>query len=447
MAAAKATILVVDDEANNRNVMVAQLASEGYELLTADCGEDALELIDRRLPDLILLDVMMPGISGFDVAEILKSEERTARVPIIMLTALGDSDSRLTALRNGAEEFLTKPVARAELLARIHNLLKLKHYQDQLADEVASRTTELESANQHVSDLQDQLLQSEKLAAIGQLAAGVAHEINNPVGFVNANLGTLKGYVKDLLRMLRAYETGCRDAPRDSAIDAKLKQLRRELELDYLCDDAPILIDESLEGLSRVCQIVQDLKSFAHADACPEVMATDLHDCLDSTLNIATNEIKYKARVVKDYGVIPEVECVPSQINQVFLNLLINAAHAIPENTAGVITVRTRSDAAAVYVEVADTGCGIAPSVLPRIFDPFFTTKPVGKGTGLGLSLSYGIVQRHGGRIEVESEPGQGTTFRVVLPRVRPGDGGGTVSAAANASINPAARASDPVIC
>ena len=140
----------------------------------------------------------------------------------------------------------------------------------------------------------------------------------------------------------------------------------------------------------------------------PEVMATDLHDCLDSTLNIATNEIKYKARVVKDYGVIPEVECVPSQINQVFLNLLINAAHAIPENTAGVITVRTRSDAAAVYVEVADTGCGIAPSVLPRIFDPFFTTKPVGKGTGLGLSLSYGIVQRHGGRIEGRERTGTG---------------------------------------
>lgn len=436
MTGSKATILVVDDEANNRNVMVAQLASEGYELVTAGSGEEALELIDRRMPDLILLDVMMPGISGFDLAEILKSEERTAGVPIIMLTALGDSDSRLTALVNGAEEFLTKPVARAELLARIHNLLKLKKHQDRLADEVADRTSELDNANQQVSELRDQLLHSEKLAAIGQLAAGVAHEINNPIGFVNANLGALKGYVKDLLRMLRAYEAACGGAMLDSAVDAKLQQLRCDLELDYLRDDAPVLIEESLEGLSRVCRIVQDLKCFAHADANEEPMFADLHVCIDSALNIATNEIKYKAVVVKDYAVLPEVECVPSQLNQVFLNILVNAAQAMPESGRGTIAVRTRCEGVTVSIEIADTGCGIAPETLSRIFEPFFSTKPVGMGTGLGLSLSYGIVQRHGGRIEVESELGEGTTFRVVLPIVRTVEGGAsTVADDENAAV------------
>lgn len=432
MTGSKATILVVDDEANNRNVMVAQLASEGYALVTAESGEAALELIDRRLPDLILLDVMMPGISGFDVAEILKSEERTAGVPIIMLTALGDSDSRLTALTHGAEEFLTKPVARAELLARINNLLRLKKYQDRLADEVAHWTSELEDANQQVGELRGQLLHSEKLAAIGQLAAGVAHEINNPVGFVNANLGALKGYVKDLLRMLRAYEAACGEMKIDSAVDAKLQQLRRDLELDYLRDDAPILIDESLEGLSRVCRIVQDLKCFAHADVNEERMFADLHECLDSALNIATNEIKYKAVVVKDYAALPEVECVPSQLNQVFLNLLVNAAQAMAESGRGTISVRTRREGAKACVEISDTGCGIAPAVLSRIFEPFFTTKPVGMGTGLGLSLSYGIVHRHGGQIEVDSVVGKGTTFRVVLPISRP-ETGEAVSAEAAA--------------
>ena len=175
--AAKATILVVDDEANNRNVLVAQLGGDDYELLTAASGEEALALIDSRLPDLVLLDVMMPGISGFDVAEILKSEGRTAHIPIIMLTALGDSDSRLTALSNGAEEFLTKPVARAELRVRIHNLLKLKKYQDRLAEQVVSSSSELEHAHRQGNALQDQLLQSEKLAAIGHLAPGVGARV------------------------------------------------------------------------------------------------------------------------------------------------------------------------------------------------------------------------------------------------------------------------------
>ena len=422
-----ATLLVVDDEANNRNVIVAQLKNEGYAIMTAGSGEEALELIHQQLPDLILLDVMMPGISGFDVAEILKSEERTANIPIIMVTALSDSKSRLAGLTNGVEEFLTKPVARAELVMRIRNLLRLKEYQDELSsysnsleERVAESTLELENANLQLSGTQTQLLQAEKLAALGQLAAGVAHEINNPVGYVNSNLGTLKGYLKDMLDILQAYERINRQQPPDPAELIALNQLKDKLELDYICEDAPQLIDESLEGLLRVRTIVQDLKSFAHIDGQPEWKLADLHECLDSTLNIANNEIKYKAKIVKEYGVIPEIECLGSQLNQVFLNLLVNAAHAIPDSTPGTITVRTACTDDEVSVEISDTGCGIPAANLLRIFDPFFTTKPIGQGTGLGLSLSYGIVQRHGGRIEVRSEVredvGRGTTFRVVLP-------------------------------
>jgi two-component system NtrC family sensor kinase len=423
MAETKATILVVDDEANNRQVIVAQLKNEGYAMMTAASGEEALALIDQNLPDLILLDAMMPGISGFDVTEILKGEARTANVPIIMLTALGDSGSRLAALTQGAEEFLTKPVARAELVMRIRNLLKLKKYQDGLSsystileERVADRTIELESATLQLNEAHTQLLQSEKLAALGQLAAGVAHEINNPIAYVNSNLGTLKGYVKDMIRILGAYEAANLDAPHQNEVALRLQQLKAELEVDFLCEDAPLLINESLEGVARVCRIVQDLKSFAHADVNPEWGPADVHECIDSALNIANNEIKYKATVIKDYGVLPPIECLPSQLSQVFLNLLVNAAQAIAESTTGIITIRTARDDDDVRVEISDNGAGISAENLKSIFDPFFTTKPVGMGTGLGLSLSYGIIRKHNGRLEVRSEEGQGATFSVALP-------------------------------
>jgi signal transduction histidine kinase len=417
------TVLVVDDEANNRNVIVAQLKNEGYQIKTAASGEEALDIIDRERPDLILLDVMMPGISGFDVAEILKNEQRTANIPIIMLTSLGDVSSRLTALNNGAEEFLTKPVGRAELAARIRNLLKIKNHQDDLSrysslleGQVAERTSALETVNLQLDETYSQLLQAEKLAALGQLAAGVAHEINNPIGFVNSNLGTLSGYLKDLLRIVEAYEAVSATQPGKTKEHDELQALKAELDLDFLRSDAPQLIAESLDGISRVRNIVKDLKNFAHVDASPEWAPANLHECLDSTLNIANHEIKYKATVVKDYGALPDVECLPSQLNQVFLNLLVNAAQAIPENGQGTITVRTAADGDNVRIEISDTGCGIAPENIQKIFDPFFTTKPVGTGTGLGLSLSYGIIQRHHGRIEVGSEVGRGTTFRITLP-------------------------------
>lgn len=261
-----------------------------------------------------------------------------------------------------------------------------------------------------LSNAHEQLLQSEKMASIGQLAAGIAHEINNPVGFVNSNMGSLKNYVGTLLGVIERYEQAAAPHP---ALAAQLAALRQQADLEFLKEDVTDLVRESMDGLKRVKDIVQALKDFSHVGE-TEWQVADLHHGLDSTLNIVSNEIKYKARVDKHYGTLPPVTCLASQLNQVFMNLLVNAAHALREQ--GVITLRTGAADGWVWIEVGDNGCGIAPENLHRIFEPFFTTKPVGSGTGLGLSLSYGIVNRHGGRIEVASVLGQGTRFTVHLP-------------------------------
>lgn len=280
--------------------------------------------------------------------------------------------------------------------------------------ELLRRYTELTELNIRLAETQNQLVQSEKLASIGQLAAGVTHEINNPIGYVHSNIGALEKYLVDLFRMLDAYEaaeTSIADPQQRSQIEA----LRRQLDISFLKEDIPVLMGESKEGISRVKKIVQDLKDFSRVDTTQEWHWANLHQGIDSTINIVANEIKYKADVVKDYGDIPEVECLASQLNQVFMNLLVNAAHAMGRKR-GTITIRTRTLGETVCLEFADNGCGIPDDIRDRIFDPFFTTKPVGKGTGLGLSLAYGIIQTHHGTIDVESAVGQGTTFRITLP-------------------------------
>jgi PAS domain S-box-containing protein len=276
------------------------------------------------------------------------------------------------------------------------------------------------SLNKKLEEAHTQLLQSEKMASIGQLAAGVAHELNNPIGFVNSNLGTLKSYLTDIFMIIDAFETACRESEaRGPAVDA-VQALKARKDFDFLRQDVLQLLGESTDGLLRVKKIVQDLKDFSRPGETHWQWA-DLHQGLDSTLNIVWNEIKYKCTVNKAYGELPQVRCLPSQLNQVFMNLLVNAAHAI--ETQGEITITTRRlDDANVQVRISDTGSGIAPENLGRIFDPFFTTKPVGKGTGLGLAISWGIIQKHHGKIEVTSEAHQGTTFTVTLPIDQPQD-------------------------
>ncbi|CAJ0802226.1 Adaptive-response sensory-kinase SasA [Ralstonia psammae] len=291
--------------------------------------------------------------------------------------------------------------------------------------ELTVRNAQLSTLNEELAQAHQQLLQSEKLAAIGQLAAGIAHEINNPVGFVLSNLNSLQRYMGTLLDYARGMEQLITQAA--PSLDAQLAALAQAADIDYLAEDAPALVTESREGLARVRDIVVDLRDFSRVDSTHQWEQVDIHRCIESTLNIVHNEIKYQADLVRQYSTLPPVMCIPSQINQVVLNLVVNAAQAYAckgeadgECTGrGTITVRTgcdAPDAAAIWLEVADAGCGIPPENLKRIFDPFFTTKPVGKGTGLGLSLTYGIVKAHGGRIDVSSTLGKGTTFRVTLP-------------------------------
>lgn len=266
-----------------------------------------------------------------------------------------------------------------------------------------------------LEEAQAQLLQSEKMAAIGQLAAGVAHEINNPIGFVSSNVNSLRGYLNDLFTLITAYESSC-DGEHWLA-HPELAALKEKMDYDFLRQDIDELLLESADGLDRVRRIVKDLREFSHVDSC-EWQLADLHKGLDSTLNVIWNEIKFKAQVIKYYGEIEPVECMGSQINQVFLNLIINASHAV--GAEGEIIIGSGREGEGIFIEISDNGHGIPPEIQNRIFEPFFTTKPVGMGSGLGLSLSYNIIVKHHGRLTVESEPGRGSRFRMWLPLRQP---------------------------
>jgi signal transduction histidine kinase len=299
-------------------------------------------------------------------------------------------------------------------LALFHNIEGQQDYERELQQ----RHAELRQAYLRLNGAQDKLLQSEKMASIGQLAAGVAHEINNPIGYVHSNLGSLQEYLRSLFTLIEAYERALQ-APDPKALIPEIDEIRNRADIDFISRDLPQLMAESREGIERVTRIVRDLKDFSYSDRSESWKMVDLHAGLESTINIIWNELKYKVTLERNYAELPLVECLPSELNQVYMNLLLNAGQAIVER--GTITVTTgRDEAENVWIQFQDSGAGIAPDLLQRIFDPFFTTKPVGSGTGLGLSISYGIINKHHGRIDVESVPGQGASFRIVLPVRQP---------------------------
>lgn len=295
------------------------------------------------------------------------------------------------------------------------------YYQAQkcLSEQLEQEHTALSLLNKKLEAAQNQLLQSEKMAAIGQLAAGVAHEINNPIGFVNSNLQSLQDYNNKLLKLLNFYQKLTHKIGSAPYFTLEQDMLKR-YQFEFICSDLPDLIRESIEGLDRVAVIVKSLKSFSHVDS-SEWQYANVIEGIENTLKIAANQIKYKAVVLRNFqDNLPELYCQPMQLNQVFLNLLVNAAQAIEER--GEISIDVSASDAEFIIVIRDTGSGIAASDLRKIFEPFYTTKPVGTGTGLGLSLSYSIIQKHKGEIKVSSVLGEGTAFTVILPILSPED-------------------------
>lgn len=329
------------------------------------------------------------------------------------------SINRTSNLNDFTQEDLEKLSLFANALGIAVENARLYEQDKRRVQELSLLNRELAQTNEMLKSTQMQLLQQEKMASIGQLAAGVAHEINNPIGFVHSNLETLKRYVQKMTQLLEAYQDLEKHIQALSWDKAKssldqLKELKQKLRFDFIFKDLKALIEESHDGTKRVRNIVQDLKLFSRIDRA-EREFVDIHEGLKSTLNIVRNEIKHKAKLVESYDLtIPKLYCHPMQLNQVFMNLLVNATQAI--NEQGEICIKTYIHQSLIRIEISDTGKGIPKEHLTKIWEPFFTTKPPGQGTGLGLSISYEIIKKHGGTIQVESEEGKGTTFIIDLP-------------------------------
>ncbi|MDQ7053619.1 MAG: response regulator [candidate division KSB1 bacterium] len=414
-------ILVVDDSKVQLVSITAHLKKAGYEVIETTDGKQALVLAKQNKPDLIISDYFMPEMDGPELGKAIKSDPDICHIYFILITANEKQSDRYKALNSFADDYLQKPIAPKELLARVNSVMRIAKLQRELKErnlQLEAAIKDLERANMKLKNTQAQLLQQEKMASIGLLAAGVAHEINNPICYVDMNLGTMMEYIDPIEKAFEKVDRIIEVIPEDigDPIRERIRayqDLYQSEDIPFILQDMKSMIRESREGSERVKEIVQTLRDFSHVDHTKR-QYTNIHDGLDSTLKIAWNEIKYKAKVIKEYGDIPEVFCYPQQLNQVFLNIIINAAHAIKEK--GEIRIKTWADDKQVYIAISDTGCGIPEENLSKIFEPFFTTKPVGKGTGLGLAMSYNIVKKHQGKISVESKVGEGTTITIILP-------------------------------
>ncbi|MGB3534267.1 MAG: response regulator [Microcoleaceae cyanobacterium] len=413
-------ILIVDDNPTNLSVLSKALKSAGYKVRMAMDGEDALAQVERNFPELILLDIQMPKVDGFETCRRLKANPATEGIPIIFMTALADTEDKVKGLSLGAVDYITKPFEQEEVLARVKVHWRLKQLSDSLEQQVSERTQALQQA-------QLQLIQQEKLSALGQLVAGVAHEINNPIGCILGNVNPLQDYINDLFAVIDLYRNKLPQPDADFAAELEA------FELDYIQDDLPKLIQAMKDGGHRIHYISHSLRTFSRTDQDKKI-PFNLHEGLDSTLLILqhrtkANELRPEIEIVKNYAHIPDIYCFPGQLNQVFMNLLANAIDAIDEANKGESFAKIKANPNRIIIEtkilenkqvivrIQDNGCGMKIETKARIFEQGFTTKEVGKGTGLGMAIARQIVeQKHGGSLKVDSEVGKGTQFYISLP-------------------------------
>ncbi len=392
-------VLIADDDPVSRKLLQSYLQKWGYEVTVAANGAEAWRLFQAAPFAIVITDWMMPEVDGLELIRRIRAAHRPGYVHATLLTAKAQKEDLVEGMEAGADDFLTKPFDRDELRVRLRAAERIVNLEASLAEQ-----------NRVLRETQAALVQSEKLASLGQLAAGVAHEINNPVAYVTNNLAVIRRDTQAALAALDAHRRGDAD---------EASRLEKAADIDYLRENFARMCDKTLEGLQRVRDIVRNLRDFARLDEA-EFKEADLNAALNSTIEIIQHQIKEKnIQLEKSLTSLPMVLCHPGKINQVFLNLLMNAIQACERG--GVVTARTSAETGkGVVIEVQDNGCGICPEHRPRLFEPFFTTKPVGQGTGLGLSVSFGIVRDHGGVIEVDSEAGRGSTFRIRLP-LKPG--------------------------
>jgi two-component system NtrC family sensor kinase len=404
-------LLIVDDEEKVRSLF-AQCLREQYSCETAANAQEALEWLQRAPFALVITDMQMPGIGGVELLR--KINELYRDTAVIIVSGVDRTQRVIDAVRMGAYDYLLKPcdldvlelcVERA--LERRSLLCNARKYKEDLE----TRNIELARRKAELERVQAQLVQSEKMASLGQLAAGVAHELNNPAGFILSNMSALPEYVQRLEKLLSTYDA----ASLSSADIEVVAAAKRDVDYDHILSDLNCIATDSFTGAERIKGIVQNLRLFSRLDEA-ELKEVDVHEGIESTIRLLSRYFTSPSIALRRvYGSLPRINCYAGQLNQVWMNLLVNAAQAIGEDS-GEVSIKTSSQERTVAVSVSDTGSGIAQEHINRIFDPFFTTKPVGEGTGLGLSISHGIIARHGGTLTVESAVGRGTTFNVVLP-------------------------------
>ncbi len=397
-------VLVADDDPLSRRLLQSYLEKWGHEVTVAKDGAEAWRLFQEGDFPIVISDWVMPEMDGLQLIGNIRASNRPGYVYTILVTARSQKEDLVEGMDAGADDFVTKPFDRDELRVRLRE-----------GERIIKLEQDLAAQNRALRDAEAALVQSEKLASLGQLAAGMAHEINNPIAYVTNNLAVLQRDVASAMQVLDKYlEFRDHLAGVSPEVAADAARLEQEADLPYLKENLPRLFQMSLDGLRRVRDIVMNLRDFARLDEA-EFKTIDLNAALQSTIEMLRHEIgQQRLNLATHFQPLPPVLCHPGKINQVFLNILLNAMQASDEG--GGVQVRTAAGSDAVTIEIEDRGCGISAEHLPKIFEPFFTTKPVGQGIGLGLSIAYGIVRDHGGSIEVDSTVGQGSTFRVRLP-------------------------------